>query len=59
MAIPKGSWIFSVRTLAKLKVLPAIETAGYQPADFAKLRDLAHSVLESGSSEFCHKKKPL
>lgn len=45
-AIPKGSWIFMVKTSAKLKILPAIETAPYQPSDFAKLRDLARSVLE-------------
>lgn len=47
-AIPKGSWIFSTRTLAKLNILPAIETTGYQPADFVKLRDLVHSVLREG-----------
>jgi 1-acyl-sn-glycerol-3-phosphate acyltransferase len=45
-AIPKGSWIFTTKTSAKLKVLPAIETSGYKPADFAKLRDLARSALE-------------
>jgi len=45
-AIPRGSWIFGVKTFAKLKILPAIETTSYHPADFAKLRDLAHSVLE-------------
>lgn len=48
-AIPKGSWIFSARTSAKLNILPAIETSGYQPADFAKLRDLARLALESGA----------
>jgi len=46
-AIPKGSWIFSAKTSAKLKILPAIETAHYQASDFAKLRDLARSVLEN------------
>ena len=45
-AIPKGSWIFTTKTSARLKILPAIETAGYQTADFAKLRDLAYSILE-------------
>lgn len=45
-AIPKGSWIFTTRTSAKLKVLPPIETSGYKPSDFAKLRDLAHSVIK-------------
>jgi len=45
-AIPKGSWVFTTKTSAKLKVLPAIETTGYKPSDFAKLRDLARAVLE-------------
>ncbi len=45
-AIPRGSWIFGVKTFAKLKILPAIETTLYQPSDFAKLRDLTHFVLE-------------
>lgn len=45
-AIPRGSWIFTTKTSAKLKILPAIETTGYQPSEFAKLRDLARSVLE-------------
>ncbi|MEK7849761.1 MAG: lysophospholipid acyltransferase family protein [Candidatus Omnitrophota bacterium] len=44
-AIPKGSWIFETSTTAKLKILPAIETTNYLPQDFAKLRDLAHSML--------------
>ncbi|HQP92225.1 MAG TPA: lysophospholipid acyltransferase family protein [Candidatus Omnitrophota bacterium] len=47
-AIPKGSWIFNVRTLAKLKILPAIETTGYRPADFVKLRDIVYTVLKEG-----------
>lgn len=46
-AIPRGRWIFTTKTSAKIKVLPAIETTDYQPADFAKLRDLARSVLEA------------
>lgn len=45
-AIPKGSWVFTTKTSAKLKILPAIETTGYKPSDFAKLRDLARSMLE-------------
>ena len=45
-AIPKGSWIFTTKTSARLKILPAIETAGYQAADFSQLRDLAYSILE-------------
>ena len=45
-AIPKGSWIFTTKTSARLKVLPAIETTGYKPSDFIKLRDLARLALE-------------
>ncbi|MFA6281543.1 MAG: lysophospholipid acyltransferase family protein [Candidatus Omnitrophota bacterium] len=45
-AIPRGSWIFTTHTTAKLKILPAIETTNFQTADFAKLRDLAKAALE-------------
>ena len=48
-AIPRGSWIFTTKTCAKLKILPPIETTDYQPADFVKLKDLARSVLEKES----------
>lgn len=44
-AIPKGSWIFKTNTKARLKVLPAIETTGYQIGEFGKLRDLARAAL--------------
>ena len=45
-AIPRGSWVFTTQTSAKLKILPAIETTNFQPGDFAKLRDLARAALE-------------
>jgi len=45
-AIPRGSWIFTTKTSAKLNILPAIETADFKPSDFAKLKDLARSVLD-------------
>ncbi len=48
-AIPRGSWIFTTKTSATLKILPPIETTDYQPADFVKLKDLARSVLEKKS----------
>ena len=48
-AIPRGSWIFTTKTSAKLKILPPIETTDYRPADFVKLKDLARSILEKGS----------
>jgi len=46
-AIPKGSWIFSTKVNGSVKVLPAIETSQFQPGDFARLRDMARSMLES------------
>ena len=48
-AIPRGSWIFTTKTSAKLTILPPIETTDYRPADFVKLKDLARSVLEKES----------
>lgn len=45
-AIPKGTWIFTTKTVAELRILPPIETTEYKPQDFAKLRDLAKSALE-------------
>jgi 1-acyl-sn-glycerol-3-phosphate acyltransferase len=46
-AIPKGSWLFTTKVRASLKVLPPIETAAYDPGEFAKLRDLARNMMES------------
>ncbi|MBN1405120.1 MAG: 1-acyl-sn-glycerol-3-phosphate acyltransferase [Candidatus Omnitrophica bacterium] len=48
-AIPRGSWIFTTKTSAKLKIMPAIETTDYNLSDFARLRDLTRSVLEKNS----------
>ncbi len=45
--IPKGSWIFKSRVSAKLTVLPAVETEGYGPADFALLKDTVRSRIET------------
>jgi 1-acyl-sn-glycerol-3-phosphate acyltransferase len=45
-AIPKGSWIFSGRVAAVVTVLPAIETEGFNPGDFAKLRDQVSSEIQ-------------
>lgn len=44
-AIPKGSWIFKTKVCSKLKVLPAVNTAGLQPADFSRLRDTVRGML--------------
>jgi len=46
-AIPKGSWLFETRIPGKLKILAPIETAGFAPADFELLRDLARERLEN------------
>ncbi len=44
-AIPKGSWLFTTRISCLIKVLPAIGTSGYQPADYGRLRDLTRGQL--------------
>lgn len=46
-AIPKGKWLFEAQSPATMKVLPAIETSGFGAADYARLRDMARSMLES------------
>jgi 1-acyl-sn-glycerol-3-phosphate acyltransferase len=46
-AIPKGGWVFKTKVSATLTVLPAIETTGISPGDFAQLRDLVYAKLES------------
>ena len=45
-AIPKGSWIFKSKVLAKLIVLPAVETDKFGPGDFALLRDTVRSRIQ-------------
>jgi 1-acyl-sn-glycerol-3-phosphate acyltransferase len=44
-AIPKGSWRFTTRISCAIKVLPPIETAGFLPGDFSRLRDMAREKL--------------
>jgi 1-acyl-sn-glycerol-3-phosphate acyltransferase len=46
-AIPKGSWFFEPQGPSRIKVLPAIDTSDFQNADFARLKDMARSMLES------------
>ena len=45
-AIPKGSWIFTAKVPATVKVLPAIDTSAFTMADFGRLRDLTRASLE-------------
>jgi len=44
-AIPKGSWRFTTKISCLIKVLPAIDTSVFQPADFSRLSDLARAQL--------------
>ena len=46
-AIPKGRWLFEAQSPATMKVLPAVETSGFETADYARLRDMTRSMLES------------
>lgn len=46
-AIPKGDWVFKTNVSINLKVLPAIETEDFKPADFAQLRDIVREKLEA------------
>ena len=46
-AIPKGKWLFEAQSPATMKILPAIETSGFGAADYARLRDITRSMLES------------
>lgn len=45
-AIPKGSWIFRAKVMAKLTVLEPIATAGYGSGDFALLRDTVRAKIQ-------------
>lgn len=44
-AIPKGSWRFTTKISCVIKVLAPIDTSGFLPQDFARLRDLAREQL--------------
>lgn len=48
-AIPKGSWRFTTKISCVIKVLPPIDTSGFLPQDFARLRDLAWEQLSEGA----------
>jgi 1-acyl-sn-glycerol-3-phosphate acyltransferase len=50
-AIPKGSWMFTNAAFCRLKVLPAIDTAKFQAAEFAALRDLVRGQIEAAARE--------
>ena len=44
-AIPKGSWRFTASNSCAVRVLAPIETAGFLPGDFGRLRDLTREQL--------------
>jgi len=44
-AIPKGSWRFSTKTSCVIRVLAPIDTSGFLPQDFGRLRDMAREQL--------------
>ncbi len=46
-AIPKGGWIFKTKVSGRLVVLPPVDTSGYEPGDYAKLRDLVRNKLNN------------
>jgi len=45
--LARGSWIFNTGLHCRLTVLPAIETQGFGPEDFTKLRDLVREKLNT------------
>lgn len=49
--IPKGSRVFSSIAECRVKILPAIDTTLFTPADFEKLRDMARGELLKASRE--------
>ncbi len=44
-AIPKGSWRFTTKISCVIKVLSPIDTSGFLPHDFVRLRDLTRAQL--------------
>jgi len=46
-AMPKGKWIFGLKANIRMTVLPAIEIKTFQPADFARLSDIARAMIEA------------
>jgi len=45
-AIPKGSWLFDTTIHCTLRVLPPIDTNGFTPGEFERLKDMTFSRLE-------------
>lgn len=49
-AVPKGSWLFTPKTISGIRVLTAIETGDLSAADYGSLKDKVRSMLVSASS---------
>ncbi len=47
-AIPRGSWIFTAKTLCRLTVHKPIETAGFEIGDFGRLKSMVREQLSVG-----------
>ncbi|HHT9145483.1 MAG TPA: lysophospholipid acyltransferase family protein [Candidatus Wunengus sp. YC61] len=45
-AIPRGSWLFTTKIPASMRVLEPVDTIGYTQDDFEKIRDLVRSRIE-------------
>ena len=43
--VPRGSWVFKAKANCKLVVLPAIDTSGFGPQDFSRLRDMVRDKI--------------
>lgn len=49
-AIPKGGWIFKTKVSGRLVVLPPVDTAKLNAADYSSLSDLVRGQLKAASS---------
>ena len=48
-AIPKGSWRFTTKISCVIKALSPIDTSGFLPQDFVRLRELTREQLSNGA----------
>ena len=48
-AIPKGSWRFTTKISCVIKALSPIDTSGFLPQDFVRLRELTREQLYNGA----------
>jgi 1-acyl-sn-glycerol-3-phosphate acyltransferase len=46
-AMPKGKWILDSKVNVTMNVLPPLETADFQPADFLRLKETAYTMIET------------